>query len=379
MRLPVALIGLALGACSEPATAPPGPGATAVAPESGSGAADDGEGMVRIPGGTVRLGPRQTGPSGGGPPLGDGPKGPPRSGGGGPLDDGRGAPGGPAGAAGGPGPGAVAPGPGSHGEGGPARAPGAPPALVTVGGPPPSSQGPAALYRFLGGQGLAPQEVQVAAFAIDRTEVTRDAYRGFLLDTGYRVPHVAEAWADSGWNWQGTDYPAGTGDHPVVLVTWYDAQAYCAWAGKRLPSEAEWQLAALGDAAQDRVFPWGDDYDGARLNHGQLAAPNFDDSDGYLTTSPVGAFPEGRSPFGLDDAFGNAWEFTADFRVDDWSLTERAGDGSGPGALRSPGPGLYVAVRGGAYFFDLRPNPGGERHQFLPELRRKTSGFRCAR
>ncbi len=271
-------------------------------------------------------------------------------------------------------------GPGAHGEGGAGRQSGGPPLVAPgqamVGQ---QMQRPASLFTSQGGQQLKARVVRVASFWIDRTEVTRRAYRAFLADTGYRPPHVTESWADDGWNWTGIDYPAGTADHPVVMASFYDAQAYCSWAGKRLPSESEWQLAALGTAGDNRVFPWGDTYDGAKLNHGQMMEPNFDDSDGYLTTSPVGAFPAGRSPYGLEDAFGNAWEFTSDWRVDSWELVSFEEGGQGLQDVHSPGPGLYVAVRGGAYFFDLRPNPAGERNHFLPELRRKTSGFRCAR
>ncbi len=271
-------------------------------------------------------------------------------------------------------------GPGAHGAGGAARA---------AGGPPPVTPEKAAekalagavptLFTSQGGQQFDTRVVRVASFWIDRTEVTRTAYQGFLEATGYRPPFVSEAWADDGWNWRGTDFPEGTGDHPVVLANWYDAQAFCDWAGKRLPTEAEWQLAALGSLVEDRTFPWGDDYDGQRFNHGQMMEPNFDDSDGYLTTSPVGAYPLGRGPSGLDDAFGNAWEFTADWRVDSWDLMTFRETSEGIVEVRSQAPGLYVAVRGGAYFFDLRPNPAGERNHFLPELRRKSSGFRCAR
>jgi len=246
-------------------------------------------------------------------------------------------------------------------------------------GQPVRPPGGIAPWTFGGGQHIEARLVRVEAFQMDRTEITREAYRAFLLATGYRPPHVEEDWAEEGWNWSGTDFPEGTGDHPVVLTSFYDAQAYCDWAGKRLPTEAEWQLAALGEVGLDRVYPWGNDYDGARLNHGRFDAPNFDDSDGYLTTSPVGAFPAGRSAAGLDDAFGNVWEFTSDHRFDDWSLVRSREEGEVLADVRSPGPGLYVAVRGGSYFFDLRPNPAGERHQFLTELRRKTSGFRCAR
>lgn len=222
------------------------------------------------------------------------------------------------------------------------------------------------------------KRVRVSSFFIDQTEVTRAQYAEFLEATSYRPPVVDEEWAEDGWNWEGTRFPRGTSDHPVVLVSWYDAREYCEWAGKRLPTEAEWQLAALGPAERGVFFPWGEEYDADALNHGRLAEPNFDDSDGYLHTSPVGAFPSGASPVGALDMFGNAWEWTADFRRDSWDevLGERDGD-----IIVDPHTtpdGHYVAVRGGSYFFDLRPNPAGERNAFLPEIRRKTSGFRCA-
>jgi formylglycine-generating enzyme required for sulfatase activity len=225
-----------------------------------------------------------------------------------------------------------------------------------------------------------PVPVQVSGFFIDATEVTRAAYARFLGATGYRLPHVSEAWADDGWNWATTTPPAGTEKHPVVLVSWYDADAYCRWAKKRLPTESEWQLAALGPASAGRTYPWGSVYDGNRFNHGRMSAPNFDDSDGSERTAPVGSYAGGRAWSGIDDAFGNAWEFTADLRVE--SHRQLAHQGAGEGVLRdatAPGPGLRVAVRGGSFYFDLRPNPGGEWAAFVPEVRRKSAGFRCAR
>ena len=222
-------------------------------------------------------------------------------------------------------------------------------------------------------------EVTVSPFWMDVTEVTRSAYSTFIEATGYPAPFVDEEWAREGWNWSGTDYPEDTGDHPVVLVNWYDARAYCNWASKRLPTEAEWQLAALGPAETERIYPWGNTYDPNALNHGMAVPPNFDDSDGYLTTSPVGAFPTGAGPYGHLDLFGNAWEYTADFRLSSWD--QLLGDRSSGTVLdpHTPPTGHYVSVRGGSYFFDFRPNPGSERNAFLPELRRKTSGFRCVR
>lgn len=227
---------------------------------------------------------------------------------------------------------------------------------------------------------LDPRDVRVDDFWIDVTEVTNAQYQEFVDDTGYRAPFVDEDWAnDDKWNWAEGKAPSATLQHPVVLVNWYDATEYCEWAKKRLPTEAEWQLAALGPKDDERVFPWGDEYDGKKLNHGQMWMPNYDDSDGYLHTSPVGAFPGGASRWGLQDAFGNAWEWTSDIRVRSWDETLGARDGDVIVNPHTGTVGFYAAVRGGAYFFDLRPNPAGERNGFLVELRRKTSGFRCAR
>lgn len=225
---------------------------------------------------------------------------------------------------------------------------------------------------------MKPKIVSVSSFFIDITEVTRTAYKEFLDATGYRPPFVSEEWATDGWNWSGTDYPEGTGEHPVVLTSWYDAQEYCAWREKRLPTEAEWQLAALGSLEQEYDFPWGKKYLHDVHNHGQIESPNFDDSDGYLTTSPVGTFPKGNTPLGVQDIFGNAWEFTADARRATWKFYANA-TGDNLKNTYAPTPTLYVAVRGGSYFFDLRPFPGGERNEFLTEVRRKTAGFRCAK
>ena len=202
-------------------------------------------------------------------------------------------------------------------------------------------KGKSELWTANPGNQMRPKKVRVAAFAMDQYEVSRKHYKEFIDATGYRPPFVEEEWADDGWNWADSQIPDGTEDHPVVLVSWYDAEAYCLWKGKRLPTEAEWQLAALGDLSLGYDYPWGKTYQEDALNHGQMAAPNFDDSDGYLTTSPVGAFPKGDSPYGLSDMFGNVWEFTSDFRRSSWDFY-----GTTELGPEAKGPGLYVAVRG---------------------------------
>ena len=221
-----------------------------------------------------------------------------------------------------------------------------------------------------------PLSVTVSSFWMDKTEVTRAQYKEFIDATGYKAPYVDEAWAADGWNWTGTTPPSSTENHPVLMVNYYDAREYCLWRGKDLPTEAQWQLAALGDVSLGNDYPWGKEYNHDASNHGQILSPNFDDSDGYLYTSPVGSFPAGNSPYGLQDMFGNAWEFTKDARRASWSFYTNVKSATDTYAA---GPSLYVAVRGGSYFFDMRPNPGGERNEFLTEIRRKTSGFRCAR
>jgi formylglycine-generating enzyme required for sulfatase activity len=317
MRL---LLGLSLAGCTDTPVPPPKVPIPALTQASAKPFST--LGMVRIPGGTVMLGPRHT--KGESPP---------------PLTE-------------------------------------TPPEFVAM-TPPEIKPKP---WVSLGGRGLVPRAVSIGPFLIDQTEVTQTAYASFLNETGYRLPHVAEDWARDGWNWTEAAPMLDTHDHPVVLMSFYDAQAFCGWRGKRLPTEAEWQMAALGPQSDLRTYPWGSRYQQERLNHGRLTAPNFDDSDGYAKTSPVGSYPSGRSPYGIDDMFGNAWEYTADLRIGDWGWSRH--EGFGPtGAMinaRAPGPGLRVAVRGGSYYFDFRPNPGGEWNAFVPESRRKSAGFRCA-
>lgn len=220
--------------------------------------------------------------------------------------------------------------------------------------------------------------VEISPYFIDRTEVTRAAYAAFVRATDYRLPSVGEGWADHAWSWlRPEDGLEQDPDHPVVLVSWYDAAEFCRWRGVRLPTDAEWEYAALG--SDGRRFPWGDAWDPAALNHGQGAEPFYDATDGHERTSPVGAFPAGASPFGLMDSFGNAWEWTADGWGDGWASVVGGGEPGAP--LRDPhtaSESLYRGVRGGSYYFDFLVNPDGERNGFLAELRRKTSGFRCA-
>lgn len=131
--------------------------------------------------------------------------------------------------------------------------------------------------------------MEVGPFAVSRSPVTNDRYATFVAATGHRPPA----------HWQSLHPPAWLAPHPVTYVDWADAQAFCAWAGVRLPSEAEWEKAARG--TDGRPWPWGwEPPDTRRANFaGNLGS-----------TMPVGAFPDGASAFGLLDMAGGVWEWT---------------------------------------------------------------------
>ena len=159
--------------------------------------------------------------------------------------------------------------------------------------------------------------LDLAAFAILKTPVTNGQFAVFVAATGHPVPSVGQGvWKSYGLvhpyartlrhQWQSGLPPSGREDHPVVLVSKPDAEAYAVWLSKvtgkkwRLPTEAEWEKAARG--TDGRVFPWGDEWDAGRLNsHDQ----------GPFDTLPVGAFPQGASPFGALDMAGQVFEWTS--------------------------------------------------------------------
>ncbi len=146
------------------------------------------------------------------------------------------------------------------------------------------------------------QTVYLPEYWIGRAPVTNEQYARFVADVGYEAPN----------HWKGKRPPAKLADHPVIYVSWDDAQAYCKWAGLRLPTEEEWEKAARG--TDGREYPWGDKLPNARLC-------NFKKNVG--TTTPVGRYsPQGDSPYGCVDMAGNVWEWTdsannehKDFRV----------------------------------------------------------------
>ena len=135
------------------------------------------------------------------------------------------------------------------------------------------------------------------AFWIDQTEVTNAMYNLCVRSSACGAPSVTSYFDDPAYS-----------NHPVVSVSWEDAKAYCAWAGRRLPTEAEWEKAASWDPVtnEKRVYPWGNDLDCKKGNF------EMSGCDGYEKTSPVGSFPSGASAFGALDMAGNAWEWVND-------------------------------------------------------------------
>ncbi len=195
--------------------------------------------------------------------------------------------------------------------------------------------------------------VRLRPYAIDITPVTNAQFAKFLKSSGY-LPRFAVNFLK---HWQAGVPPAGRENHPVVYVDLEDARQYARWSGKRLPTEEEWQYAAAGPDAL--AYPWGNAMESERCNGGERRG-----------TTPVDAYPGGRSPFGCYDMCGNTWE---------WTESER-----------SDGRTRFCILKGGSWYHasksiwytDGGPQPTHHAMKFLmmwPGLDRcATVGFRCA-
>jgi formylglycine-generating enzyme required for sulfatase activity len=167
-------------------------------------------------------------------------------------------------------------------------------------------------------------------YYIGRTPVTNAQYRAFVQATGHRAPP----------HWHNGQIPEGEENYPVVCVSWYDALAYCEWLAKitgrayRLPTEAEWEKAARG--SDGRIYPWSDGWAAEKCNS--------EEGDRW-STAPVGAYPQGASPYGVLDMAGNVWEWTSSLYK---AYPYRADDGR-----EDPDADGRRVVRGGS-FYDSR-------------------------
>ncbi|MBW6461192.1 MAG: SUMF1/EgtB/PvdO family nonheme iron enzyme, partial [Bacteroidales bacterium] len=202
-------------------------------------------------------------------------------------------------------------------------------------------------------QSKEPAKMNMKPFFMDIYPVTNEQFLSFLDASGYTPADPVNFLK----HWENGMIPAGLENHPVVYVSLEDARAYTAWAGKRLPTEAEWQYAAQGK--KNLLWPWGNEYDSTRCNH----------STGK--TTPVDAFPGGKSPFGAMDLTGNVWQLTGD--------------------VYDNGTYYFVIMKGGSHYHPTSswwyvkggPQPNTWHQQLLlvsPSFdRNATVGFRCVK
>ncbi len=216
---------------------------------------------------------------------------------------------------------------------------------------------------LMGSEGGYPNErpvhaVFVKTFALSQYPVTNAQYEQFVKETGHRVPYLDDPRVESeNWNREQLTHPPGRGQHPVVLVSWRDAQAYCEWAGGRLPTEAEWEKAARG-GLEGKLYPWGDDIDPSLANY-----------DTRTGTTPVGSYP--ANDYGLYDMAGNVWEWVADWY--DPKYYQRS-----PHHPPGPEQGTVRVLRGGAWLLFPQFCRVAYRFRNSPDFRFNLIGFRLA-
>jgi formylglycine-generating enzyme required for sulfatase activity len=225
------------------------------------------------------------------------------------------------------------------------------------------------------------------AFYIDKYEVTNAQFKSFIDAGGYTTQAF---WSAAGWTartsggwtlpryWAGGYYHSGREwpDFPAVGVSWYEAEAYANFAGKRLPTEAEWEKAARG--TDQRTYPWGNILDGSRTNYVGSGDP-YDDSstpvgfyDGRLHPSPSFQTTDSPSPYGAYDMAGNVWEWVTDWYQENYYSV------SPPSNPPGPLSGSYRVMRGGAWNFAPDFLRSAYRLYSAPSDRGRM-GFRCAR
>jgi len=193
-------------------------------------------------------------------------------------------------------------------------------------------------------------------FSMDLHEVATAQYAEFLIATQRPAP----------WQWNSVDL-SQSHDRPVIGVDWSDADAYCRWKGKRLPTEAEWEKSARG--TDGRLYPWGDQFPGKDLANFALGA-RFSYSQVLL---PVLSYEQGKSPYGLFHMAGNVWEWVQDWYVVNYYEVSPARNPQGPGN------GQFKVLRGGSWSDLPKYLLTYGRFKLPPETRNSYTGFRCAK
>ncbi len=233
--------------------------------------------------------------------------------------------------------------------------------------------------------------VYLDGYWVDQTEVTNTMFRIFIEETGYVTDAEESGWGHiydppsmswkqpEGANWlhprgPGSDI-AGLDDHPAAQVSWFDAAAYCEWAGRRMLTEAEWEKAARG--TDGRIYPWGNDPVAGNLLNFADHSLNVDGAlnsvdDGYEFTAPVGSYPDGAGPYGALDMAGNVWEWVADWYDPGYYTISPASNPTGPAE------GDNCVLRGGSWHDSTGYVRTTTRYFFFPDGRGDRGGIRCA-
>jgi formylglycine-generating enzyme required for sulfatase activity len=246
---------------------------------------------------------------------------------------------------------------------------------------------------------LPQHSVYLSEYSISKYQITRGQYRAFMDAGGYTNPAY---WSLDGWNWRlsaNSFYPevgppriqpsywaarqswggggvfSQTDDHPVVGVSYYEAEAFCNWAGGCLPTEAQWEKAARWTGSSPNVYPWGNVWDAEKCNNYYDHNPA---GGGYFRfqTAPVGSYPAGISPYGCHDMAGNIWEWCKDWYSDSYYSESPTGGWVDP---RGPESGSSRSHRGGYWYGDENDCRCAYRRYNDPDYSYYSLGFRLAR